>query len=158
MGTAASFSLKRGQKRKGKAMGQPQQALNIQQMAQVTGLSAHTLRYYERAGLMLERVKRDEGNGYRSYSQEDVAWIEFLKRLRATGMPIREMRRYTKLVRLGGQTMPERLQLLKQHQRQVEQRLKEIEQHLEAISAKISCYEQQFPADLPRADSQGSTR
>src|SRR5579883_1516369 len=142
MGTAASFSLKRGQKRKGKAMGQPQQALNIQQMAQVTGLSAHTLRYYERAGLMLERVKRDEGNGYRSYSQEDVAWIEFLKRLRATGMPIREMRRYTKLVRLGGQTMPERLQLLKQHQRQVEQH-----------SRKSSSILRRSPRRLPATNS-----
>lgn len=89
-----------------------EQAFNIQQMAQVTGLSAHTLRYYERAGLMLERVERDEENGYRSYSQEDVVWIEFLKRLRATGMPIREIHRYTELVRQGGQIMPERLQLL----------------------------------------------
>ena len=109
--------------------------LNIQQMAQATGLSAHTLRYYERAGLMIEHVRRDEGNGYRSYSHQHVTWIEFLKRLRATGMPIRDIQRYTELLRQGEQTIPERLQLLKQHQSRVEE-------HLEAITSKIAYYEQ----------------
>src|SRR5579883_1959789 len=151
------LALKRP-KRRGKTMGQRPQAFNIRQMAQITGLSAHTLRYYERAGLMLERVKRGEENGYRSYSQEDVAWVEFLKRLRATGMPIREVHRYTELVRLGEQTVPERLHLLRQHQRQVEQHLKEVEQHLEAITAKLACYEQQFPVGSLRSDLQESTR
>ncbi len=47
-------------------------------MARVTGLSAHTLRYYERAGLMIQSVGRDEANGYRYYTQQDVIWIEFL--------------------------------------------------------------------------------
>jgi len=123
-----------------------EKAFNIQQMAQATRLSAHTLRYYERAGLMRPRVERDEGNGYRSYSQQHVVWIEFLKRLRATGMPIREIHRYTELVRQGEQTMPERLHLLKEHQRRVEGHLREVEQHLEAITAKIAYYEQQFPS------------
>jgi DNA-binding transcriptional MerR regulator len=121
-----------------------EQALNIQQMAQATGLSAHTLRYYERAGLMRPQVERDEANGYRSYSPEHVAWIEFLKRLRATGMPIRDIQRYTELCRQGEQTMPARLQLLKQHQSRIEEHLKEVEQHLEAITSKIAYYEQQF--------------
>ena len=116
--------------------------LTIQQMAQATGLSAHTLRYYERAGLMIEHVRRDEGDGYRSYSHQHVAWIEFLKRLRATGMPIRDIQRYTELLRQGEQTIPERLQQLKQHQSRVEEHLKEVEQHLEAISSKIAYYEQ----------------
>ncbi len=116
--------------------------LNIQQMAQATGLSAHTLRYYERAGLMIEHVGRDEGNGYRSYNSQHVAWIEFLKRLRATGMPIRDIHRYTELLRQGEQTMPERLQLLKQHQSRVEEHLKEVERHLEVIRFKVASYEQ----------------
>lgn len=135
-----------------------EQALNIQQMAQATGLSAHTLRYYERAGLMRPQVERDEANGYRSYSQEHVAWIEFLKRLRATGMPIREIHRYTELVGQGEQTMPVRLQLLKQHQSRVEQHLKEVEQHLEAITAKIAYYEQQSQAGPLRSGSQERLR
>ena len=70
-----------------------------------------------------------------------MTWIEFLKRLRATGMPIREIHRYTELVRQGEQTMPARLQLLKQYQSRVEQHLKEVEQHLEAITSKIAYYE-----------------
>ncbi len=122
-----------------------EKAFTIQQMAQTTGLSTHTLRYYERAGLMLQRVGRDEGNGYRFYSQEDVAWIEFLKRLRATGMPIRDIQRYTELLRQGEQTMPERLQLLKEHQSQVEEHLKEVKRNLEVITFKIACYEQIHP-------------
>ncbi len=121
----------------------------IQQMAQATGLSAHTLRYYERAGLMMQHVERDEANGYRSYSHQHVAWIEFLKRLRATGMPIRDIQRYTELLRQGEQTMPERLQLLKQHQSRVEEHLKEVEHHLEAIISKIAYYEQQFTQHQP---------
>jgi DNA-binding transcriptional MerR regulator len=135
-----------------------EQALNIQQMAQATGLSAHTLRYYERAGLMRPQVERDEANGYRSYSPEHVAWIEFLKRLRATGMPIRDIERYTELVRQGEQTMPARLQLLKQHQSQVEEHLKEVEQHLKAITLKIAYYEQQSPPGPVRSGSQEPIR
>ncbi|WP_201368707.1 MerR family transcriptional regulator [Ktedonobacter robiniae] len=100
------------------------------------------MRYYERAGLMIQHVGRDERNGYRFYSQEDVAWIEFLKRLRATGMPIRDIQRYTALLHQGEQTMPERLQLLKQHQSRVEEHLKEVKHHLEVITFKIVCYEQ----------------
>ncbi|EFH86999.1 MerR family transcriptional regulator [Ktedonobacter racemifer] len=118
----------------------------IQQMAQVTGLSAHTLRYYERAGLMSQHVERDEANGYRSYGQEHVLWFKFIKRLRATGMPIRDIQHYTELLRQGEQTMPERLQLLKHHQSRVEEHLKEVEHHLEAITAKIAYYEQQSPS------------
>ena len=122
-----------------------ERAFTIQQMAQATGLSAHTLRYYERAGLMIEHVGGDEGSGYRTYSSQHVAWIEFLKRLRATGMPIRDVQRYTELVRQGEQTLPERLQLLKQHQSRVEEHLKEVERHLEVIRFKVASYEHLQP-------------
>jgi DNA-binding transcriptional MerR regulator len=117
--------------------------LTIQQMVQATGLSAHTLRYYERAGLMSVQVRRDDANGYRSYTRQHVSWIEFIKRLRTTGMPIRDIRRYTKLIQQGDQTMPERLQLLKQHRNRVEAHLREEERHLAAITHKIDIYEQQ---------------
>jgi len=118
-----------------------EQALTIQQMAQATGLSAHTLRYYERAGLMLQPVKRKEASGYRSYRLQDVAWIELLKHLRATGMPIRTLQRYAQLLRQGEQTIPERLQLLNQHQNRVEAQLQEVQHHLEVITRKIASYE-----------------
>jgi DNA-binding transcriptional MerR regulator len=117
--------------------------LTIQQMAEATGLSAHTLRYYERAGLMRPQVARDDGNGYRAYTLEHVQWIEFVKRLRSTGMPIRDIQRYTELMGQGDHTLPERMQLLKQHRVRVEQHLREEEQHLAAINKKIAYYEQQ---------------
>lgn len=118
--------------------------LTIQQMAQVTGLSAHTLRYYERAGLLPQHVGRNDANGYRYYTQQDVTWIEFIKRLRATGMPIRDVRRYTELKHQGEDTIAARIQLLKQHRSRVEEHLNEVEQHLSAINAKIQHYEQDF--------------
>jgi DNA-binding transcriptional MerR regulator len=120
--------------------------LTIQQMAQATGLSAHTLRYYERVGLISQHVERADANGYRSYSWEHMRWFEFIKRLRATGMPIRDIQCYTDLMRQGEQTIPERLQLLKQHQSRVEENLKEVAQHLEAITSKIAYYEHQSPS------------
>jgi DNA-binding transcriptional MerR regulator len=115
--------------------------LTIQQMAAASGLSAHTLRYYERAGL-IQSVGRDDANGYRYYTQEDVSWIGFLKRLRATGMPIRDILRYTELFRQGEKTIPARLQLLSQHRSRVEEHLRETEHHLLAITHKISFYQE----------------
>jgi DNA-binding transcriptional MerR regulator len=121
-----------------------EQELTIQQMVEATGLSAHTLRYYERAGLMLPQVERDEGNGYRAYTMEHVRWIAFIKRLRTTGMPIRDIQRYTELLREGDLTMLERMQLLKGHRMRVEERLHEEQQHLDAINTKIAYYEEQM--------------
>ena len=120
------------------------QVFTIQHMAHVTGLSAHTLRYYERAGLMKVPVGRDRANGYRIYTRQHVEWIEFLKRLRATGMPIHDIHRYTDLIRQGDQTASERMHLLRHHQQRVRAYRREIDQHLAAIAAKIACYEHEF--------------
>ena len=80
-------------------------ALSIAEASEATGLSAHTLRYYERAGL-LEPVDRNEG-GHRRYRESDVEWVRFLTKLRATGMPIRDVRRYAELMKAGdGTTIP----------------------------------------------------
>ncbi|ABX04128.1 transcriptional regulator, MerR family [Herpetosiphon aurantiacus DSM 785] len=118
-----------------------EQSLTIQQMAEITGLSAHTLRYYERAGLLHDLVDRNQQNGYRSYTQRHINWIHFIKCLRATGMPIRDIRRYTELLHQGDHTVRDRLNLLKAHRLRVEQQLTEVQQHLEAVKRKISYYE-----------------
>jgi DNA-binding transcriptional MerR regulator len=68
--------------------------------ARASGVSAYTLRYYERAGLIDDVGRAD--SGHRRYGDDDLAWIEVLQRLRATGMPIRTIRRYAELVRTGG--------------------------------------------------------
>ena len=90
-----------------------ERTLSIAEVAHSSGLSAHTLRYYERTGL-LEPVIRD-GSGHRRYREVDLERISFLTRLRATGMPIREVRRYAELMKAGEATNDERLALLEAH-------------------------------------------
>jgi DNA-binding transcriptional MerR regulator len=115
-------------------------ALTIAQAAERTGLTAHTLRYYERDGLMLGSVER-AGSGHRRYTDQDLTWIQMITRLRATGMPIRDVRRYAALVRAGDGNEAERLELLVAHRARVEQQLAEVTAHLRAIDHKIGIYE-----------------
>lgn len=112
--------------------------LSIQQVAAVTQLSTHTLRYYERIGLLapIERAS----SGHRRYSSQDIAWLNFLTRLRATGMPIREMQQFAELRRQGDRSLTQRRQLLEIHQQHVQQQLDELAQSLEVIQEKIRHY------------------
>lgn len=101
------------------------------------GVSAHTLRYYERIGLL--RVGRDAA-GRRVYDEGDVRRLRFVTRLRHTGMPIREVQRYFALVDAGPSTEPERLELLLRHRESVRERLVELTSALEAVDYKIATY------------------
>lgn len=112
--------------------------LTIQDMAERTHLSRDTLRYYERIGL-INPVERGS-NGHRRYSQQDIVWIEFLNRLRATGMSIQQMQHYAALRRQGNATLAERRSLLEAHQADVEAHIHDLEQLLVAIKAKIETY------------------
>ena len=112
--------------------------LTISEVAERTGLSRHTLRYYERDGLMLT-VDR-AGSGHRRYSERDLGWIELITKLRATGMPIREVRRYAELVRAGDGNEDERLALLRAHRERVRAQLDAMAAYLGAIDMKISYY------------------
>jgi DNA-binding transcriptional MerR regulator len=114
--------------------------LTIQEVAQATGLSAHTLRYYERIGL-IHPINREE-NTRRCYSIDDVGWIDFLLKLRATGMSIKDMQRYAKLQRQGDETLPQRVEMLKSLKRNVEERIRELNEHLKLVKYKIEIYEQ----------------
>ena len=115
-------------------------SLTIAEAAGRTGLTADTLRYYERDGLMLASVLRST-SGHRRYSESDLSWITMITRLRATGMPIRDVRRYAELVRHGVGNEAERLDLLKAHRARVEAELVEVTAHLRAIDHKIGIYE-----------------
>ncbi|HEY4019650.1 MAG TPA: MerR family transcriptional regulator [Pseudonocardiaceae bacterium] len=112
--------------------------MTIAQVAERTGLTRHTLRYYERDGLMLD-VGRD-GSGHRAYSEVDLGWIELITKLRATGMPVREVRRYAELVRAGDGNEEERLALLRAHRERVRAQLDVMVAHLAAIDMKIGYY------------------
>jgi len=115
--------------------------LSIAQVAEATGLSTHALRYYERAGLMLEPVDR-ASSSHRRYSPGDVNWVEFLTKLRSTGMPIATVREYTDLVRRGDATTEDRLELLGRHRIAVLAQLDEITRSLAAIDKKIALYKE----------------
>ncbi len=115
-------------------------SLTIAEAAEQTGLTTHTLRYYERDGLMLGSVERSS-SGHRRYSERDLTWIEMITRLRSTGMPMRDVRRYAELVRAGDGNELERLDLLVGHRDRVERQLAEVTSHLRAIDHKIGIYE-----------------
>ncbi len=116
----------------------PPEDLSISDVAERTGLTNHTLRYYERAGLLLG-VGRN-GSGHRRYTAADVDWVVMVTRLRATGMPIRMIHRYAELVRGGEGNEAERLALLEAHRAEVVARIGELEQNLEAVDYKIGLY------------------
>lgn len=122
------------------------QGLTIAEAAELTGLTADTLRYYERGGLMLRAVPR-AASGHRQYAQDDIDWIRLITKLRSTGMPIRDVRRYTDLVRAGQGNERERLDLLQAHRQVVLARLAEVQDHLGAIDYKIGLYEARLNAE-----------
>jgi DNA-binding transcriptional MerR regulator len=117
-------------------------SMTISEAAQASGLTAHTLRYYERAGL-LDPVGREAG-GRRRYDEAALTRIAFLTKLRATGMPIREVRKYAEYLRAGEGNERERLALLEAHRAEVRARLAEMERHLELIDDKIDIYREKI--------------
>jgi DNA-binding transcriptional MerR regulator len=116
--------------------------LTIADAARASGLSAHALRYYERAGL-LDPIDRN-ASGHRRYRDEDLERIRFLTRLRSTGMRIREVRRYAELLKQGDGTNAERLALLEAHRDAVLAQLEETAKNLDLIEWKINLYREQL--------------
>jgi DNA-binding transcriptional MerR regulator len=113
--------------------------LTIAEAAARTGVSVHTLRYYERAGLVVSPIDRTTG-GRRRYQQLDLDWITVCTRLRATGMPIKTIRRYAELVAAGHGNEEERLALMEAHRAEVLARLDELQENLKLINHKIDVY------------------
>jgi DNA-binding transcriptional MerR regulator len=127
---------------------QDSRTLTIAEAAAATGLTTHTLRYYERDGLLLDDVGR-ASSGHRRYTDRDLAWLHLLTRLRSTGMPIREIREYARLVRAGDGTEPERLAMLQAHRDAVRAQLAEAAEHLAAIELKIDVYAGRLGSGAP---------
>lgn len=118
--------------------------LTIAEAAAKTGLTAHTLRYYERAGLITP-VERD-ASGRRRYAESDLAWLRFLVRLRETGMPIAHMRSYAALRADGPATNAARLAILTEHQANLRAQLDRLIDHDAALQRKIDSYREQLAA------------
>jgi DNA-binding transcriptional MerR regulator len=126
-----------------------EEELTIQEVAVRTGLSVHTLRYYERVGL-IDSVGRAT-SGHRRYTTDDLSWIAFLQCLRATGLSIRQMRTFADLRRQGAASAAE-LALLESHQRQVRERLRELEDHLAAIERKSQRIRERLAEEKKKAE------
>lgn len=119
----------------------PAETLTIAEVAERTGLTAHTLRYYEKAGL-IDPVERS-ASGRRRYAAADVDWIAFLLRLRDTGMSIADMQRFAELRRKGPRTFPDRLALLREHRAGLARRIRDLQNNAAALDDKIAFYESQ---------------
>lgn len=113
--------------------------LSIAEAARRTGVSVHTLRYYERAGLVVTNVDRTAG-GRRRYQKQDLEWITMCTKLRSTGMPIKTIRRYAQLVSAGRGNEQERLALMQAHRVEVTAKLAQLHENLTLIDHKIDVY------------------
>ncbi|WP_342480311.1 MerR family transcriptional regulator [Paenibacillus sp. FSL L8-0340] len=111
---------------------------SIQQISEMTGLTVHTLRYYEKIGL-LYGIHRDT-SGYRQYSETDISWVHFLLRLRVTGMKVSDMKHFSDLRSQGEATISARRELLETHQKNVLAQINELKNNLKMIDEKIESY------------------
>mgnify|MGYP002684987068 CR=1 FL=1 len=125
-------------------MAEDEVSLTVAQMSEATGVTAHMLRYYERAEL-IRPVARNSGN-HRRYSAADVEWVRFLLRLRETGMPIARMREYAALRERGPMTTEPRLRMLEAHQEGLREQIVSLRTHERALAEKIAIYRDDLAA------------
>lgn len=114
---------------------------SIGEFSKISNLSIHTLRYYEKEQLII--VGRDSANR-RCYTEEDIGWILFIKRLKETGMPIKDIKKYAILRYEGDSTMIQRLNMLKEHRTLVCKEKGKWESNLINLEKKIKIYEERI--------------
>ncbi|PKG57489.1 MULTISPECIES: MerR family transcriptional regulator [unclassified Shewanella] len=114
--------------------------MNMKEFSNIVGLSPHTLRYYEKIGL-LKNVHRNT-SGHRAYTSRNIEWVSFVNRLKETGMPLANIIEYATLRELGSNTALERQMLLEQHQESLKIHIQQQQKHLAALAHKISQYKE----------------
>lgn len=112
--------------------------MNIKHFSKVTNLSAHTIRYYEKIGL-IKNVERTV-SGHRFFTQKDIDWIAFIKRLKDTGMPLKQILIYAQLRDIGVSTADQRMNILQDHAQILETNIEEQQLNLKMLKAKIQYY------------------
>ncbi len=117
---------------------------SIQEVSQKTGLTAHTLRYYEKEGLIIG-VDRSQG-GFRQYTDEDLERLGLIRCLKNTGMSIKEISRFVQLTREGDHTLEERVALLRSHRDQVIKKMEEMQQYLDKVNWKLNFFSEKLKA------------
>lgn len=115
---------------------------SVTEAAKISGLSAHTLRYYDDLGLFpfLQRTQGDK----RLFSDADMQWVQLIECLRNTGMPISEVKNYVELCLKGNSTLNERLEIVKRQETIMKEQIKEMRKHLKLLQFKKNYYEQQL--------------
>ena len=114
---------------------------SIGEFSKVTGLGIHTLRYYEHENLI---VPLRNASNRRRYSEQDIAWIAFIKRLKATGMPIKEIKKYAALRAEGDVTLSERMEMLIQHRQSLNEQIRQLQEHEAMLDEKIAFYQREI--------------
>ena len=117
---------------------------SIQEVSKITGLSAHTLRYYEKEHL-ITGVERSQG-GFRQYTDEDLEALGLICCLKNTGMSLQEIARFVELTREGEHTLRERVELLREQRDNVIQRIEEMQKYLEKVNCKLNCFTEKLEA------------
>ena len=118
----------------------------ISEISRLTETTAHTIRYYEKEGLLFPTRTK---SGVRRYDETQLTWLRFVLRLRATHMPIDQIREYVELFLASSETHDtslERLRLLEAHQENVRRQLAELVRTEQMITEKIAVYQQLHPA------------
>lgn len=131
------------------------ESMTIAEVADLLDISPHTLRYYERAGLV--EVARDS-NGHRVYHAEAVRRLVFLTRMRLSGMPMRDLQHYISLVDAGEHTTPDRLDILLEHRDTIRRRIRELTLSLAATEYKIATYGGSTGPDVQATGSDSQAR
>ena len=116
----------------------PNSTMSIGELSTASGLSRHTLRYYEKLGV-LKPIDRD-ASGHRQYRADAIAWLDFVLRLKVTGMPLAEIRQYAQLRARGDVTLRPRLTLLEQHRKRLVSHIAVLSNNLTTLDVKLRTY------------------
>jgi DNA-binding transcriptional MerR regulator len=130
--------------------------LTIDEAAERMGISKHTLRYYEREGLLPPIAKA--ANGHRRYTEDDLGWVKFLQLLRGTGMPIREMKSFVELTWAGDHTIAQRVDVLERYRVALRERMEADQERLQFLNYKIDYYTGVLALESATADDIGASQ
>jgi DNA-binding transcriptional MerR regulator len=112
--------------------------MSIGELATAIGLSTHTLRYYEKLGVLKPADRA--ASGHRHYRADAVAWLDFVLRLKVTGMPLAEIRKYAELRAVGDASLQPRLTMLELHRKRLMSKIAELSENLTSLDSKMKIY------------------